>query len=155
MFPIQTLYFPYKLSYYTWATCGWRWQSFVSSYHVLTFFLHWIYKMKYSCYQDSFVINDWLVYWVLVEKCTAQEKEIGNHKLLLLSVLRLAGCLRRLKRLKWFWPYLICFLPASPLVRLSNFIAFDVFFFFHFFFCFWFHEVWPCLCRHFTQICKI
>ena len=25
--------------------------------------------MKYSCYQQSFVILGWLVYWVVVEKC--------------------------------------------------------------------------------------
>ena len=37
--------------------------SFLSSYYVLTFFLHWMYKMKYSRYQDSFVILGWLVYW--------------------------------------------------------------------------------------------
>ena len=27
-------------------------------------FSHWLYKMKYSCYQDSSVIHDWFVYWV-------------------------------------------------------------------------------------------
>ena len=32
-------------------------QSFVSYYYVLAVFLHWIYKMKYSCYP------------ILVEKC--------------------------------------------------------------------------------------
>ena len=29
-----------------------------------TVFSHWMYKMKYSCYQDSSVIDDWFVYWV-------------------------------------------------------------------------------------------
>ena len=29
-----------------------------------TVFSHWMYKMKYSCYQDSSVIHDWFVYWV-------------------------------------------------------------------------------------------
>ena len=37
----------------------------------LTVFLHWMYKMKYSCYQESSVIHGWFVYWVLVEKCVA------------------------------------------------------------------------------------
>ena len=46
----------------------------------LPFFLHWIYKMKYSCYQHSFVILGWLFYWVVVEKCAARQKEIGNHR---------------------------------------------------------------------------
>ena len=31
---------------------------------VLTVFSHWMYKMKYSCYQDSSVIHDWFIYWV-------------------------------------------------------------------------------------------
>ena len=59
----------------------------------LPVFLHLIYKMKYSCYQHSFAI---LVYWVVVEKSTARQKEIENHrfqkkKVLLVSLLRLAG----------------------------------------------------------------
>ena len=40
----------------------------------LPVFLHWIYKMKYSCYQRSSVILGWLVYWVVVEKCAARQK---------------------------------------------------------------------------------
>ena len=28
----------------------------------LTVFLHWMYKMKYSCYQQSSVIHGWFVY---------------------------------------------------------------------------------------------
>ena len=40
------------------------WQGFGSSYYFLTVFLHWIYKMKYSFYQDSFVILGWLFYLV-------------------------------------------------------------------------------------------
>ena len=30
----------------------------------LTAFFHRMYKMKYSCYQDSSVIYGWFVYWV-------------------------------------------------------------------------------------------
>ena len=30
----------------------------------LTVFLHWMQKMKYSCYQQSSVIHGWLVYWI-------------------------------------------------------------------------------------------
>ena len=30
----------------------------------LTVFFQWMYKTKYSCYQDSSVIHDWFVYWV-------------------------------------------------------------------------------------------
>ena len=54
--------------------------SFVSSHYVLTLFLHWFYEMQYSCYQDSFVILGWLLYWFVVEKCAEQQKETGNHR---------------------------------------------------------------------------
>ena len=27
-------------------------------------FFHWMYQMKYSCYQESSVIHGWFVYWV-------------------------------------------------------------------------------------------
>ena len=37
----------------------------------LTVFFHWMYKMKCSCYQDSFVIHGWFVCWVFGNKCTA------------------------------------------------------------------------------------
>ena len=30
----------------------------------LTIFFHWMYKMKYSCYQESSVMQGWFVYWV-------------------------------------------------------------------------------------------
>ena len=30
----------------------------------LTVFFLWMYKMKYSCYQESSVIHGWFVYWV-------------------------------------------------------------------------------------------
>ena len=29
----------------------------------LTVFFHWMYKTKYSCYQESSVIHGWFVYW--------------------------------------------------------------------------------------------
>ena len=45
-------------------TDSWRWQRFVSSYYVLTVFLHWNYTVKYICYQESFAIHGWRVYWV-------------------------------------------------------------------------------------------
>ena len=43
---------------------GWSWQSFVSTWDVLTVFFLWMYKMKYRCYQGSSVIHGWFVYWV-------------------------------------------------------------------------------------------
>ena len=30
----------------------------------LTVFFHWMYKMKYSCYQECSLIHGWFVYWV-------------------------------------------------------------------------------------------
>ena len=30
----------------------------------LTAFFHWMYKMKYSCYQEFSIIHGWFVYWV-------------------------------------------------------------------------------------------
>ena len=34
---------------------------------ILTVYFHWICKMKYSCYQEYFVIHGWFVYWILVK----------------------------------------------------------------------------------------
>ena len=71
------------------------------------------------------------------------KKKIGNHRFLkkplLVSLLRLARCVRRLKSLSRFWPYLMSFRAASRPVSVSNNIAFDFFF--------WFHKVEYCLCR--------
>ena len=36
-------------------------------WHVMMFvtvFFHWMYKMNYSCHQDSSVIHGWFIYWV-------------------------------------------------------------------------------------------
>ena len=30
----------------------------------LTVFFHWMYKMKFSCYQESSVIHGWFIYWI-------------------------------------------------------------------------------------------
>ena len=74
--------------------CSIWWQSFVSSYYVLTVFLHWNYKMKYSCYQDFFGILGWLFTWFLVEKCAAWQKVVANHcfqKKIYISILTLSA----------------------------------------------------------------
>ena len=42
---------------------SWSWQSFVSTCDVFNGFFHWMYKMKYSCYQESSVIHGWFVYY--------------------------------------------------------------------------------------------
>ena len=56
------------------------------------------------------------------------EITVFKNKLLLVSLLRLARCVRRLKSLKRFWPYLMSFRATSRPVSLSNYITFDVFF---------------------------
>ena len=40
------------------------WQNFVSTCNVFNCLFHRMYKMKYSCYQESSVIHGWFVYWV-------------------------------------------------------------------------------------------
>ena len=45
-------------------TDSWSWQSFVSSYDLFDCLFPRLYKMKHSCYQYSFVIHRWFVYWV-------------------------------------------------------------------------------------------
>ena len=47
----------------------------------LTVFFHWMYKMKYSCYQESSVIHGWFVYWVLVEKCVACQNSVIRFRM--------------------------------------------------------------------------
>ena len=79
--------------------------------HLMMFFLiivlfHWIYKMKYCCYQYYFVIHGWFVkFGFLVEKCAACQ----SHRNLIsdgivfkneLTLLPLTGCVRGLKSLK-------------------------------------------------------
>ena len=47
----------------------------------LAVFFLWMYKMKYSCYQESSVIHDWFVYWVLVEKCVACQNSVIRFRM--------------------------------------------------------------------------
>ena len=47
----------------------------------LTVFFHWMYKMKYSCYQESSVIHGLFVYWVLVEKCVACQNSVIRFRM--------------------------------------------------------------------------
>ena len=43
---------------------SWSWQSFLSTCDVFNCLFQWMYKMKYSCYQESSVIYGWFVYWL-------------------------------------------------------------------------------------------
>ena len=85
--------------------------------------------MKYSRYQNSFVTLGWLAYWIVVEKCAARQKEIGNHrfqKYVTLSKLT-PPCWTMRKVLSDSQSYLIGFRAAFRPVSVSNYIAFDVF----------------------------
>ena len=57
---------------------SWSWQSFVS-----TVFFHWMYKMKYSYYQESSAILGWLVYWVFgweMRRLSNRKSDFGWHR---------------------------------------------------------------------------
>ena len=58
----------------------WSWQSFVSTFDVLTVFFHWMYKMKFSCYQESSVIHGSLFIGFLVEKYVACQSRKSNFR---------------------------------------------------------------------------
>ena len=72
----------------------------------LTAFSHWIYKMKYSCYQDSSAIHGWFVYWVMFGW---ELRRLSESSEIRFFVFHLAWCVRGLKNLKRFWPYLMAF----------------------------------------------
>ena len=47
---------------------------------VLTVFFQLMYKMRYSCYQEYFVIHGWFAHRILVKKCAACRKShLGKH----------------------------------------------------------------------------
>ena len=71
---------------------------------LITVFFHWMYKMKYSCYQESSVnvIHGWFLYWIFVEKCAAcqsRKSDFGWHRF----------CFSPCWMCKRFRPYLIAF----------------------------------------------
>ena len=93
----------------------------------LTVFFHWMYKMKYSCYQESSVIHGWFVYWVFgweMRRLLKLGNPISDG---IVFVFHLAWCVRGLKSLKRFWPYLIVF-SASRMLSLSNYSMWCLFF---------------------------
>ena len=75
----------------------------------LTVFFHWMYKMKYSCYQESSVIHGWFVYWVFGWEMRRLSK-LGNPiSDGIVFVFHLAQCVRGFKSLKQLWPSLTSF----------------------------------------------
>ena len=67
------------------------WQSFVTSCEFLTVFFHWMYKVKYSCYQESSVIRGWFLYWIVGWEMRCLSKSVG-----IVFGLHLVGYLREL-----------------------------------------------------------
>ena len=94
----------------------------------LTVFFHWMYKMKYSCYQESSVIHGWFVYWVFGWEIRRLSKSEIRFRMASFSFFTLAWCVRRLQSLKRYWPYLIPFRAASRMVSLSNYCIWCLFF---------------------------
>ena len=87
----------------------------------LTVFFHWMYKMKYSCYQESSVIHDWFVYWVFGWEMRRLSKFRNPISDGVIFVFGLAWRVRGLKGLKRFCPYLIAFRSCISMVSLSDY----------------------------------
>ena len=73
----------------------------------LPVFFHWMYKLKYSYYQESSVIHGWFVYWVFVWEIRRLSKSEIRFRMASFSFFHLVWCGRELKSLKRFWPHLI------------------------------------------------
>ena len=95
-------------SIYNLFSDSWSWQSFVSpTCHVFNCLFPLHVQNEYSCYQDSSVIHGWFVYWM---RNAPLVKIIGNPiSYGIVFAFRLPWRVRGLKRLKWFWPYLMAF----------------------------------------------
>ena len=86
----------------------------------LTIFFHWMYKMKYSCHQESSVIHGWFVYWVFGWEMRRLSK-LGNPiSDGIVFVFHLAQCVRGFKSLKQLWPSWYLSGTESRMVSLSN-----------------------------------
>ena len=93
----------------------------------LPVFLHWIYKMKLTAAIDILLLFlAGLFIRLYLRNASLHKKKseiiVSRNKLLLLSSLHAAGLCESLN-------YLMGFRAASRQVSLSNYIAFDVFFF--------------------------
>ena len=63
----------------------------------LTVFFLWMYKMKYSCYQESSVIHGWFVYWVFGWEMHRLSKSEIQFRMASFSFFYLARCVRGFK----------------------------------------------------------
>ena len=62
----------------------------------LTVFFHWMYKMKYSCYQECSLFHGWFVYWVFGWEMRRFSKPIIRFRMAPFFFFHLAGCVREL-----------------------------------------------------------
>ena len=87
---------------------SWSWQIFFCQLVMfLTVFFYWMYKMKYSCYQESSVSLFIVFFFRLWD---ASLVKVGNAiSDGVVFVFHLAWCVRGFKSVKRFWPYFITF----------------------------------------------
>ena len=120
----------------------------------LTVFFHWMYKMKYSCYQESSVIHGWFVYWVFGWEMHRVSKFGNPISDGIVFIFHLAWCLRGFKSLKqpvlginfWVW------FSVGPLrLRLTGPSA-NYWSLLSFLNLFWMHAICICKLMHETAI---
>ena len=79
---------------------SWSWRVLCQLEMFLTVFFFWMYKMKYSCYQESSVIHGWFVYWVFGWETSRLSKFGNSISDGIVFVFHLAQCVRGFKSLK-------------------------------------------------------
>ena len=106
---------------------SWSWQSFVSTCDVFNCLFPRCTKWNSAAIKSLLLVMASLFIGFLVEKVTSLVK-VGNPiSDGIVFVFHLAWCVRGLKSLKQFWPYLIVF-SASRIVSLSNYFIWCLFF---------------------------
>ena len=94
----------------------------------LTVFFHWMYKMKFSCYQDSSVIHGLFVYWVFGWEIRRLSKSEIRFRIASFSFSPCGRGLQSLKR--YYWPYLIPFRNWIRMVSPGNYCIWCLFLFY-------------------------
>ena len=104
---------------------SWSWQSFVSTCDVFNF----LFPLDVAAIRSLLLFMASLFIGFLVEKYVALAKSESRFRMASFFVFHLAWCVRLLKSLKRFWPYLIVF-SASRMVSLSSYCIWCLFFFY-------------------------
>ena len=107
---------------------SWSWQSFVSTWHVFNCLFPLNVQGEIQLLSRVFCYS-WLVclsdFWLRNTSLVKVWNPISDG---IVFVFHLAWCVRGLKSLKRFWPYLIVF-SASRMVSLSNYFIWCLFFY--------------------------